>query len=60
MREHVHPYGMPFAATKNPGRLLIECSTMEIESTQEVGKVIRHAGLGTFVDSDGLGWDVGC
>lgn len=33
---------------------------MEIESTQEVGKVIRHAGLGTFVDSDGLGWDVGC
>ena len=39
------------AATKNPGRLLIECSTMEIESTQEVGKIIRDAGLGTFVDA---------
>lgn len=39
------------AATKNPGRLLIECSTMEIESTQEVGKIIRDAGLGTFVNA---------
>ena len=39
------------AAAKNPDRLLIECSTMEIESTQEVGKIIRDAGLGTFVDA---------
>lgn len=39
------------AATKNPERLLIECSTIEIESTQEVGKTIIDAGLGTFVDA---------
>ena len=39
------------AATKNPGRLLIKCSTMEIESTQEVRKIIHDAGLGTFVNT---------
>lgn len=39
------------AASKNPDRLLIECSTMEIESTQDSGKIIRDAGLGTFVDA---------
>ena len=39
------------AATKNPDRLLIECSTIEIESTQKLGKTIINAGLGTFVDA---------
>lgn len=39
------------AAVKNHDRLLIECSTIEIESTQEIGKTIIDAGLGTFVDA---------
>lgn len=39
------------AGTRNPNRLLIECSTIEIESTQEIGKNIINAGLGAFVDA---------
>lgn len=39
------------AATKNRDRLLIECSTIEIESTQEIGKAVIDAGLGNFVDA---------
>ncbi|KAF4460204.1 3-hydroxyisobutyrate dehydrogenase [Fusarium albosuccineum] len=39
------------AATKDSDRLLIECSTIEIESTQEIGKTIIDAGVGTFVDA---------
>lgn len=39
------------AALKNPDRLLIECSTIEIESTQEIGTMIIDARLGTFVDA---------
>lgn len=38
-------------ASKNADRLLIECSTIEIESTQELGKTIMDAGLGSFVDA---------
>lgn len=30
---------------------MIECSTIEIESTQEIGKTIIDAGLGAFVDA---------
>ncbi|KAI5464343.1 NAD binding domain of 6-phosphogluconate dehydrogenase-domain-containing protein [Mariannaea sp. PMI_226] len=39
------------AGSKDPERLLIECSTIEIESTQELGKTIIESGLGTFVDA---------
>lgn len=39
------------AATRNPNRLIIECSTIEIESVHEIGKSIIDAGLGTYVDS---------
>ncbi|KAH8435337.1 putative AP-3 adaptor complex subunit sigma [Aspergillus melleus] len=38
-------------ASKDPERLLIECSTIKIESTMEFGKTIIDAGLGTFVDA---------
>ena len=48
---YLDPENGVIAAAKNPDRLLIECSTMEIESTQEVGKIIRDTGLGTFVDA---------
>ncbi|KAL2105883.1 hypothetical protein VUR80DRAFT_7599 [Thermomyces stellatus] len=39
------------AAAKNADRLLIECSTIEVESTQEIGRTIIDAGVGTFVDA---------
>ncbi|CAG7916440.1 unnamed protein product [Penicillium olsonii] len=39
------------AALKRSDRLLIDCSTIEIESTQEIGKIILEAGVGTFVDA---------
>ena len=48
---YLDPKDGVIAATQAPNRLMIECSTMEIESTQEVGKTIIDAGLGTFVDA---------
>ncbi|KAH6879447.1 NAD binding domain of 6-phosphogluconate dehydrogenase-domain-containing protein [Thelonectria olida] len=35
----------------NPERLITECSAIEIDSTQELGKTIINAGLGSFVDA---------
>ena len=39
------------AATPSPNRLLIECSTIDIDDTIEIGNKIMQAGLGTFVDA---------
>lgn len=38
-------------ATKNPERLIIDCSTIQIEFTQEVGRKIMDAGQGSFTDA---------
>ena len=48
---YLDPENGVIAGSKNPDRLLIECSTIEIESTKELGKTIIDAGLGTFVDA---------
>lgn len=48
---YLDPENGVIAATKNQDRLLIECSTIEIESTQEIGKTVSDAGLGDFVDA---------
>ncbi|KAM0421176.1 hypothetical protein ACHAPT_011068 [Fusarium lateritium] len=48
---YLDPENGVIAGTKNPDRLLIECSTIEIESTQQLGKTIIDAGLGIFVDA---------
>ncbi|KAJ4205066.1 hypothetical protein NW767_003861 [Fusarium falciforme] len=48
---YLDPENGVIAGSKNPNRLLIECSTIEIESTKELGKTIIDAGLGTFVDA---------
>ncbi|WAO95328.1 Hypothetical protein NCS54_01294200 [Fusarium falciforme] len=48
---YLDPENGVIAGSKNPDRLLIECSTIEIESTKELGKTITDAGLGTFVDA---------
>lgn len=39
------------AAPKDNGRLVLECSTIDAETTREVGKAIMDAGLGRYVDS---------
>lgn len=39
------------AAPKNANRLCLECSTIDIATTRDVGKQIMDAGLGTYVDS---------
>ena len=39
------------AATPNSNRLIIECSTIEIETTQMIGRRIVDAGLGFCVDA---------
>ncbi|KAJ8118894.1 hypothetical protein OPT61_g222 [Boeremia exigua] len=38
-------------AEKNTERLIIDCSTIEIELTQDLGKRVVDARLGTFVDA---------
>ncbi|KAI8711207.1 hypothetical protein NCS52_01496500 [Fusarium sp. LHS14.1] len=48
---YLDPENGVIAGAKDPDRLLIECSTIEIESTKELGKTIIDAGLGTFVDA---------
>jgi 3-hydroxyisobutyrate dehydrogenase-like beta-hydroxyacid dehydrogenase len=39
------------AAPSNPNRLILECSTIGITTTQEIGEQIQTAGLGTYVDT---------
>lgn len=39
------------AAPTDPGRLILECSTIGITTAQEVGEQIQKAGLGTYVDT---------
>ncbi|EXK36629.1 hypothetical protein FOMG_09802 [Fusarium oxysporum f. sp. melonis 26406] len=48
---YLDPENGVIAATKNPERLMIDCSTIEIEFTQELGKTIIDAGLGSFVEA---------
>ncbi|CEI68004.1 unnamed protein product [Fusarium venenatum] len=48
---YLDPENGVIAATKNPERLIIDCSTIEIEFTQELGKTIIDAGLGSFVEA---------
>lgn len=38
------------AAPRNPGRLLLDCSTIDIEGSQENGKALKSAGAGIYVD----------
>ena len=38
-------------APKDPERILLECSTIDIETTKAIGRQIMEAGLGTYIDS---------
>ncbi|KAF1830649.1 3-hydroxyisobutyrate dehydrogenase-like protein [Decorospora gaudefroyi] len=39
------------AAAKDADRIMLECSTIDVESTKEVGKRLGEAGLGTYIDA---------
>lgn len=47
------------AATEDKERLLLECSTIEIATTQQVGKEIMNAGRGIYVDTPVSGGTAG-
>lgn len=56
---YLDPKAGVIAAPKNPNRLMIECSTIEIESTQEIGRTVIDSGAGTFVEATVSGAKVG-
>lgn len=37
-------------ASKQADRLMLECSTIDVKSTKEVGEALKSRGLGTYVD----------
>jgi 3-hydroxyisobutyrate dehydrogenase and related beta-hydroxyacid dehydrogenases len=39
------------AAPKNEDRLIMECSTIDSQSSREVGQALRTAGAGTYIDT---------
>lgn len=39
------------AAPKDDDRLILECSTIDAQSTREVGKEVMDAGLGRYIDA---------
>lgn len=39
------------AAKKDLHRLMLECSTIDVETTKEVGKTLAEAGVGTYIDA---------
>lgn len=39
------------AAPRDENRLILECSTIDVESTREVGKAITDAGVGRYIDA---------
>jgi 3-hydroxyisobutyrate dehydrogenase-like beta-hydroxyacid dehydrogenase len=39
------------AAKKNEERLMLECSTIDVATTKEVGRRFKKAGLGTYIDA---------
>lgn len=39
------------AAKKNPNRLMLECSTIDVKSTREVGEALKEAGAGEYIDT---------
>lgn len=39
------------AASRNPNRLMIECSTIDVQSTRDVGEALKGAGAGEYIDT---------
>ncbi|KAF5844229.1 hypothetical protein GGP41_002802 [Bipolaris sorokiniana] len=39
------------AARKDEERIMLECSTIDVQTTKEVGAALQHSGLGTYIDA---------
>lgn len=39
------------AAKKDKGRLMLECSTIDVDTTKEVGRRMKEGRLGTYIDA---------
>ena len=39
------------AASRNTNRLMLECSTIDVQSTREIGEALKAAGAGEYVDT---------
>lgn len=48
---YLNPKNGIIAAGKNPGRLILECSTIDSETAREVGIALKHAGAGSYIDT---------
>ena len=51
--------GLLAAAKKEPGILFIECSTIDVPTSQEVGKAVETSGQGRFADAPVSGGPTG-
>ncbi|USP76882.1 3-hydroxyisobutyrate dehydrogenase [Curvularia clavata] len=38
------------AARKDPERIMLECSTIDVQTTKAVGSALQEAGIGTYID----------
>lgn len=48
---YLDPVNGVIAARKNAMRLMLECSTIDVESTKEVGQQLMSDGSGTYIDT---------
>jgi 3-hydroxyisobutyrate dehydrogenase len=48
---YLNPKTGVIAAPKDSNRLILECSTIDSESTIEVGTALKDAGVGTYIDT---------
>lgn len=48
---YLDPVNGVVAAQPDQGRLMLECSTIDAETTRRVGKTLGEAGRGGFVDT---------
>ncbi|RVX73587.1 hypothetical protein B0A52_02475 [Exophiala mesophila] len=48
---YLDPENGVIAASKDPNRLLLECSTINVTTTQDIGRKVFDAGVGTYVDT---------
>lgn len=39
------------AASKSSGRLMLECSTIDAQTTREIGEALKTAGAGQYIDT---------
>ncbi|KAK5054414.1 hypothetical protein LTR84_001304 [Exophiala bonariae] len=48
---YIDPVTGVIAARKNAARLMLECSTIDVEATKDVGQQLKKAGAGNYIDT---------